>query len=258
LKVLSSVYPYVLEVFENFGELASADFARRGLTVQTARTCFIQHVLVECLSRPQQDPFNRSPLAGNPSQFIRMPEEHEALRISYFYAGDSSGLEVYLRYRFLGELPSVPQCKKKADGTNEWTWKPSRYLGPKGETASRLYIPPLLIQKWPGILQDANRPLMLTEGELKAVTSTQEGYPTIAIGGVWMGTIGTKESGFRLIPDFDWINLKGRKIFICFDSDRATNWQVRAAERRLEKALFGSGARVHTVKLDSLGVARHG
>lgn len=250
MKVLRSVYPYVLKVFENFGELAAADFARRGLTVQTARTCCIQHVLVECLSRPQQDPFNRSPLAENPSQFIRIPEEYEALRISYFYAGDSSGLEVYSRYRFLGELPSVPQCKKKADGTNEWTWKPSRYLGPKGETASRLYIPPLLVQKWPGILQDPSRRFWIVEGELKAVALVQRGIPAVAIGGVWMGCDGDKETGFRLIEDFSWLSLNGRKVSICFDSDRAINRDIRLAETRLKQCLVRAGAKPSVLKLD--------
>lgn len=84
-----------------------------------------------------------------------------------------------------------------------------KYLSPSG-SENRLYIPkpvrPLLI--------DPSIPIYITEGEFKALKLTQEGFPCIGIPGVW-GFSRNKE----LLPDFNEINLEGRKMIIILDSD---------------------------------------
>ncbi|MGA7934971.1 MAG: DUF3854 domain-containing protein [Kovacikia sp.] len=247
MNVLELSYPRMIEIYNELGDLALADFARRGISPETTYQCRIEDCLVECLTPPQQDPSNRSSLAGSPTQWKRLPREYRALKIPYFRAGDVRGIEVYRRFRFLGE--DLPPALDSLKGR----WKPVRYLGNQGEIAKRLYVCPLLLEKWPRILQTVSLSLMLVEGELEAVRLIQGGYRAIAIGGVWMGTEGTKETGFKLIKDFSWLNLKGRTVLITFDSDREEKWQIRAAETRLSSALRNAGALPKIVKLQPLG-----
>ncbi len=64
------------------------------------------------------------------------------------------------------------------------------------------------------LLKDSFFPIYLTEGEFKALKLTQEGFPCLGIPGAW---------GFsrekKLLPDFEAIDLRNRKVFIILDSD---------------------------------------
>lgn len=85
----------------------------------------------------------------------------------------------------------------------------AKYLSP-GDSENRLYIP----KPVQAVLKDSSTPIYITEGEFKALKLTQEGFPCIGLPGIW---------GFsrdrKLLPDFDEINLKGRKVTIILDSD---------------------------------------
>ncbi len=85
----------------------------------------------------------------------------------------------------------------------------AKYLSPIG-SENRLYVPKSI----ESLLKDASIAIYITEGEFKALKLTQEGFPCIGLPGIW---------GFsrdrKLLPDFDYINLKGRKVTIILDSD---------------------------------------
>ncbi len=106
------------------------------------------------------------------------------------------GCDGYARARL--DVPIVLKNGKKA-----------KYLSPTG-SENRLYIPKPVRP----LLKDPSTPIYITEGEFKALKLAQEGFPCIGIPGVW---------GFsrdkKLLPDFNEIEFKGRKVTVILDSD---------------------------------------
>ncbi len=123
--------------------------------------------------------------------------------------------------------------------------KPLRYTQPPG-TVSELYIPPTGVD-WPAVAANPEVPLIITEGELKAVCCTLHGYPCLGLGGVW--SFQSTQEGVALLPIFDEFNLDERVVYIVFDSDAVTNPNVVAAEQRLAKRLSERGAYVKVGRL---------
>lgn len=123
--------------------------------------------------------------------------------------------------------------------------KALRYVQPTN-SVTEAYLPPLGVE-WSAIAQDAEQPLIVTEGELKAACATRQGFPTVGLGGVWSFQSTKHETA--LLPIFDEFDLDGRVVHICFDSDAATNPNVVAAERRLAERLLARGACVRIVRL---------
>jgi len=136
-----------------------------------------------------------------------------------------------------------PDTPYKAPG---WK-KPAKYLTPAGEK-NRLYIPATLDQS---VLPDPTVPLIVTEGEKKALKATAEGFPCVALPGVWSWAAGKdSETGQRhTIHDLDLVTWKGRVVHVCYDSDAVTNEQVQKAERALAEHLQSRGAEVKAVRL---------
>jgi len=119
-----------------------------------------------------------------------------------------------------------------------------RYLTKKGEQ-NRLYVPPLLP---PSVFPDPGIPLVITEGEKKALKACQEGIPCVGLAGVWSWR--TKLDGNSLpLPDLELIVWQGRPVAIAFDSDSQTNPSVRAAQGALADELSARGAQVRVPKL---------
>jgi putative DNA primase/helicase len=140
--------------------------------------------------------------------------------------------------------PDRPR-KSKADG------KPIKYESPKG-ASNRAYFPPGTL----AALKDSSIPLVLTEGEKKAAKADQEGFACIGLVGVYgwqkkrTKDKDDKPQGEReLIDDLAAIPWQGRPVFLCFDSDAATNPNVRRAECHLAEALARKGAIVKVVRL---------
>jgi DNA polymerase-1 len=117
-----------------------------------------------------------------------------------------------------------------------------KYLTPYGEHAM-LDVPPRMIDK----LRDVTTPLLITEGAKKADSAAARGLLCIALRGVdnWTSQQGTA------LEDWRDIQLLGRKVGICYDSDFATNKNVRGAAKRLSKYLTRRGADVVFVLLPS-------
>ena len=160
-----------------------------------------------------------------------LPEYRGGFYIQYF---NIEGRKTrHYRFRYLG----------KDLGFKGLTCKPLKYAQPAG-TPVEVYFSPE--RDWQEIIKD-DEPIYITEGELKAICACDLGKPTLGIGGVEMGVI--KGQLHRDIKKF--VN-KGRKFYIVFDSDAATNINVRRAENRLVRALTEAGAAPHVVRLPSI------
>lgn len=127
------------------------------------------------------------------------------------------------------------------------TQKEQRYDQPTNVT-TELYIPPLL--DWAKYLT-TDKPLFITEGELKAACATARGYPTIALGGVW--NFCSRKKGVQLLPIFDELKLEGRTVYIVYDSDSVSNPLVIQAENELCKQITQKKCAPHVVRLPNVG-----
>jgi hypothetical protein len=181
-------------------------------------------------------------LTGNEhcTLFLRKDIDYPAIGIRYF---DVDGTPTdHIRTRALVEINDrgkmVPKYLQKAD------------------TSNRLYFAPA--SKWSAIAADPATPVVITEGELKALVANQAGMPTIAVSGIYGWKRKAKDNqpdenrGSIPIPDLNLIEWKGRVVYICYDSDAATNPDVRRAEVALAKELFGRGADPRIVRLPTL------
>lgn len=115
---------------------------------------------------------------------------------------------------------------------------------------SRLYIPLPVREK----VIDAGLPLIVTEGEKKALAAAELGFAVVALPGVWSGfrkAYPAKRKGApkQLMADFDPIPLKGRVVAIIFDSDAASNPSIQLAEERLVEAFRAVEAKPIIVRL---------
>lgn len=110
----------------------------------------------------------------------------------------------------------------------------------KKDTPNRLYIPPVADLA-------ADGPLVMAEGEKKALALWQAGFQVVGIGGVWnwceKGEGYRKPKESRPIPELDLMNWK-RPVTIIFDSDGHDNPLVRLAAFRLARELSRRGAAV--------------
>jgi hypothetical protein len=106
--------------------------------------------------------------------------------------------------------------------------RPQRYSQPKGTPVEAYFDPNV---DWPKVFKDTKTDLHIVEGEMKALALNQHGFTTIALGGVY------SFGGDSLTPLLQKIAWKGRRVFIVYDSDAASNEKVRAAERRLAEVL---------------------
>lgn len=134
----------------------------------------------------------------------------------------------FCRVRYLTEV-------KAPDG------KVVRYQQPP-RTGCQVYFPP--IAPWADIAADAGCPVVITEGEMKALSACARGIWTAGLGGV----SSIMRDG-KFLPELSGLQWRGRQAYICFDSDAALNPQVAAAEGRLANHLQGMGARITVVRL---------
>ncbi len=126
--------------------------------------------------------------------------------------------------------------------------KTPRYGQPPG-VGVQVYFPPML--DWADVLADPKRPILITEGEIKALVATLRGYTCIALGGVYNFTGDKLGNLLGILDEAQW---KNRPVAIVYDSDAATNPNVLAAEARLVEELGTKrGADVRIVRLPDEG-----
>lgn len=131
--------------------------------------------------------------------------------------------------------PDVPRVKKG---------KPLKYETPAG-THMVLDVPPAARP----MLADPSVPLFITEGARKADSAVSCGLCCIALLGVWNFRGTNEHGGSTALADWEWIALKGRKAYICFDSDVMEKDAVRQAMKRLWSLLERRDASVRLIYL---------
>lgn len=156
---------------------------------------------------------------SNPSHgiYITYPVDADS-RIRYYHEGFRAQVEEQAKY---GQRPHTPPAA---------------------------YYPPTLSPGWEA---NANIPIMLTEGEFKAIVvdvfanrqpgQTEESVIPIGLGGVFNWQ--SKKLGVTLLPKLQEVKWLGRDVYIAFDSDLGTNAFVSLALNRLFNALMERGAK---------------
>lgn len=144
----------------------------------------------------------------------------------------------FCRLRYLGVQAPLGFTKGKV----------KRYAQP-GASGTRVYFPKTL--NWASIVGDVQEPIVITEGEAKALIAAQYGITCLALGGVWNYAAKGQDD---LLPELLAIKWRGRTVYIIFDSDAATNPSVIAAEARLVDELQRkAGAQCTIIRLPANG-----
>lgn len=137
----------------------------------------------------------------------------------------------FCRVRYMGELAAQRGRKK-----------PMRYTQPS-DSGCRAYFAPA--DWWPEVAADPGIPVMITEGEIKALSVCAHVMPCIGLGGV----SSTVRDG-QFLPELSEFVWDGREVYVCFDSDAADNPKVTAAEARLvEELQTKRGARCRLMRV---------
>lgn len=174
------------------------------------------------------------PLTSEQVKPLKLPNSTSGFMIPYF---DLDGKpSAFWRLRYLEDT------RKGFDVLNGR--KALRYVQPAGGT-NEVYLAPFT--DWRKISENNSIPLIITEGELKAASSTKVGLPTIGLGGVW--SFKSNKAKVSLIPMMKLFVWKGRRVIICYDSDASTNPLIVMAENNLARALTDEGAEVSIARL---------
>ncbi len=141
-----------------------------------------------------------------------------------------------------GGLPSYARLKLDHAGPDG-----KRYRSPAGRS-NRLYVPARVLAS-PGDLVSVAVPLLVTEGEKKTLAACQAGLVCVGLSGVWSWRTRRDDGASVPIADLDEVPWTGRDVWVCLDSDAASNPDVARAERELATELTRRGARVSIVRL---------
>ena len=170
--------------------------------------------------------FPYTTLEGEPASFTRDGQELEFVRVRYI------------------NPPARPGFTKQ---------KARRYSQP-GASGTRVYFP--LSVPWDTIKNDTQVPLIVTEGEAKAIAAAAHGFNILALGGVHNFA---SAGSLSLLPELELISWRGRCVYIIFDSDAVLNTQVQTAEARLVQELgIKRGAQVFIVRIPQDGEQKVG
>ena len=124
-----------------------------------------------------------------------------------------------------------------------------KYENPAGSSV-RLDVAPRCLPQ----LGDPSVPVFFTEGVKKVDALATAGACAVGLTGVWGFKGRNPLGGTVVLADFDYIALKNRDAYLCFDSDAASNPHVMAALMRLKEHLSRKGARVHVIRLPQPGL----
>lgn len=122
--------------------------------------------------------------------------------------------------------------------------KTAKYETPKG-TKMALDVHP---RSREGV-GDPNVPLFITEGIKKGDSLVSHGCCTVTLPGVWSWRGTNPKGGKTALPDWDYVALNERQVYICFDSDVVLKPEVHKALSRLKGFLELRGAKVAVIYL---------
>lgn len=194
-----------------------ADLARSGLDEADAKRMRILHLNDAKVLVPSEDAHKYEKVNG----YV----------IPYFSA---TGQPLsFFRIRMLGELP----LNRKG--------KTMRYIQAP-LTPPHLYLAPNI--DWTRVINTADIPVIITEGEKKAYAACKQlkGYPTIGLGGIY--SYGSKSLNEAVLPEFEQF-FKGRRVIVCYDREAVPNKDVTMAYNRLARRAKVGGAEVYRLEL---------
>ena len=146
------------------------------------------------------------------------------------YSPDGSSTSYHLR-------PDKPR-KRRSDG------KPIKYESPGGSGVI-LDVHPRMRDE----VRHGSADLFVVEGVKKGDALTSRGVPTIALTSVWMAHV-PQTKPKDLLPCWDHVRLKGRRVYIAFDSDWKYKETVHCALAWLAGALEARGAELMVAYLE--------
>lgn len=171
-------------------------------------------------------------LDGNPAKtrrriqdefgvYVHEAEQMTGIMIPMYSPGDMAAPGYCYR-------PDIPGLNAKG--------KPAKYLFPRGRKAA-LDVNPLNRDKL-----YTDEPIWVTEGVKKSDCLTSNGQVVITLSGVdqW-------QHGGDPLPDWQSVKTYGRKVYVCFDADAATNYRVAQAMHDLGHWLARRGADVRYI-----------
>jgi putative DNA primase/helicase len=181
--------------------------------------------------------------------------------IQPFYGLADRAITDYFRFK-----PQNPPADWKKPG------KSKKYLGAEG-VAPRAYSPNVSetvwaiiaarygVKKtgdnfWEWVLDHPEIPIIITEGEKKALAGLFAGYALISLPGIDCGykSISNNDDGsggrLELIPDLKAIATGGRKVYVAFDRDSnpKTVKRVQQARRKLAHLFAEAGSETFSIK----------
>ena len=121
--------------------------------------------------------------------------------------------------------------------------KPLKYETPDGSSPV-VDVHPRMLQE----VRSGSGPLLITEGCKTGDAATSRGIATLVLAGVDMWSV-PKAKPKRLRGCFDHVRLRGRPVFVAFDSDCMTKENVQRALAELVEALGERGAVVKVIYL---------
>ncbi len=112
--------------------------------------------------------------------------------------------------------------------------KPVKYETPSGSRMA-LDVHPFAREK----LGDPSVPLFVTEGVKKGDSLVSHGLCAVALLGVWNWRGANEKGGKTLLPDWNYVALNGRQVYVVFDSDVMLKPGVHKALVGLKAVLEG-------------------
>jgi len=112
--------------------------------------------------------------------------------------------------------------------------RPVKYETPSGSRMA-LDVHPFAREK----LGDPSVPLFITEGIKKGDALVSQGLCAIALIGVWNWRGTNEHGGKTALPEWEFVALNNREVYIIFDSDVMLKQEVHAALARLKAFLEG-------------------
>src|SRR5262245_1190883 len=191
---------------------------------------------------------------------LHTESDPQRIAVALHWKGPAANLGLCLAFPFFNAAGKQiaytrfkPDQPRSSNGTPTVEPKKVKYESPRG-MGGHVYFRTLQILR--AALAHPQAPIIITEGEKKALKGSQEGFATVGLVGVagWSKKRekdkGGKPIGAReLLADLDAVSWAVRPVFIAFDSDAATKIGVKLEERVLAAALQKRGAVVKVVRL---------
>ena len=117
-----------------------------------------------------------------------------------------------------------------------------KFLAAKGSNNAP-FIP---LATW-AVASKADVPVVVTEGPIKALSIAQAGFPAIGLNGVYGACARGADDRIILHPSLSGFNWVKRAVYLAFDADAATKFDVRKALFRTYLLLAGQQADVFTI-----------